>query len=145
MPVLAGQTLTAAQLTRLKDATYGADGTNLTLDVVEADLPLATVTVSTTTANAIYIVRGTFDFLIPTFSIVTTATGRLNVDGSTLSKGCDFIGTANGARATGSQEWRGTLVAAGNHTFKLRGIKSGAGGVMQIFTSTLSVTIQEVV
>lgn len=144
MPFTAFQTITAAALNRIQPVTYKADGTNLALSTTETDLPSATITLSTSAANAIYVAEAQFDFYVPTTG-AATVTGRLAVDGVTQSKGADFTPQTNGDRVPGFQVWRGTLASSGSHTLKLRGLKSGAVGTMQIFTSTLLVTIYEVV
>lgn len=147
MPFSAGQTITAAQLNRIQPVPYSATGTTLASGSLpastEVDIPSATVTVSTSAANAHYEARGDFDFTVTT--VGATLQGRLSVDGSTVSDSAVYTAPTNGSRTPGGWTWSGTLALAGSHTFKLRGIRDFASGTQQFTAAKLTVKITEVV
>lgn len=148
MPILAGQTLTAAQLNRLQPAPYEAEATStLTLGTSVADIVGATYTLSTSAANALYVVDATFDCWAEVVSGVTAIQCRLDVDGVNAGREGVFLGATTGERATIHQQWKGTLASSGSHTLKLRGLKSAGVGTYKIVaTSTvIGITIYEVV
>lgn len=148
MAFTAFETITAAKLNRIQPVTYeGIATSTLSTSTTVADIVGATVTLSTTAANAIYVVNATFDCYVSAASGVTTIQGRLDVDGVNAGREAVFTGTATGERATIKQQWRGTLAAAGSHTLKLRGLKSGAVGTYQIISGStiIGITITEVI
>ncbi|MGC5331000.1 hypothetical protein [Micromonospora sp. DT62] len=109
------------------------------------DVPGASITLSTTTAGARYIVDGSFDIS----QLATTnndITGWLDVDGALAGRAVSIGGQVFGDRATGAQTWVGTLPAAGSHTFKLRASTTTAGQYQVNQTNTsLVIMIFEVV
>ncbi|MGA5424515.1 hypothetical protein [Streptomyces lavendulocolor] len=137
MPILAGQTVLASVLNRLQPKRYIAAATsNLVRNNVTtvADIPGATITVDTETANATYTVYATFDVQIGA-TAAGNMLGYLMVDGATDSaqaaRRMDAV-----TRDTITQVWQGTLPAAGSHTFKLQGQSSAASAsVGTLFTS----------
>lgn len=146
MSFLAGQTITAAQLNRIQPTSYTVDGTALaspTLAVAEADIPSASVTISTSAANATFKAWAVFDISVT--STGATVQGRLNVDGSTVAGSAILTAPTNNSRASVSYVWYGTLASSGSHTFKLRGIRDFASGTQSIVNSRLIVEITEVV
>lgn len=148
MPFTAFETITAAKLNRIQSVTYeGIATSTLSTSTTVADIVGATVTLSTTAANAIYVVNATFDCFISAVSGVTTIQGRLDVDGVNAGREAVFAGSATGERGTVQQQWRGTLAAAGSHTLKLRGLKSAAVGTYQIISGStiIGITITEVI
>lgn len=147
MPFASGQRLTPARLNRIQPVTYEAvaSGT-LTLGTALADVAGAAVTLTTTTAGAVWVAEATFDMNVATAGAGVLAEGHLDVDGvDQTARALKSMAAVD--RATAAQRWRGTLAAAGSHTLKLRGIKSGAAGVASIVTThtKLQVTIYEVV
>jgi len=148
MPFAAGEIITAGRLNRLQPVTYEASATaDLTLSTTETDIVGATVTLTTQTAGAVFVVEGTFDFSAATGAAGVIMVGRLSVDGSTDIEEAHADGSTTGARVTANQEWRGTLATAGDHTLKLRALKSAAGGTMSARTihTKVLITIYEVV
>lgn len=148
MPFLAGQTITAAQLNRIQPVTYeGIASSTLSTTTTVADVVGASVTLTTTAANAIYVVNATFDMFASTASGTTALQGRLDVDGVNAGREAVFIAATTGERGTVHQQWRGTLALAGSHTLKLRGLKSGAVGTYQIISGStiIGIEITEVV
>ncbi|WP_432111362.1 hypothetical protein [Streptomyces sp. YPW6] len=148
--ILAGQIVTAGQLNRMQPATYDATATTATSvlsNTTIVDVPGATVTLNTTTPNAIYRVVGTFDVLPGATSPTVLVFGFLNVDGSTDS-GVAIQGLTSSVRSTVSQTWRGTLAAAGSHTLKLQTALSASlasGATVRPQNSKISIEILEVV
>ena len=147
MAFASGQKITAARLNRLQPVTYEASASSsLTLTTTLTDVTGASITLTTLTDGALYIAEAVFDMNVATAASGQLAEGHLGVDGSDQT--ARALRQMNAVdRATVAQRWRGTLVSAGSHTFKLRGLKSGASGVASIVTThtKLQVTIYEVV
>ncbi|WP_405413941.1 hypothetical protein [Streptomyces rubiginosohelvolus] len=147
MPIYAGQTVTAGQLTRLQPVPYEATGTtNLNpIPVAEADVAGALLSIATTTANAFFVATATFSF----DTLVTTSTfaeGRLRVDGVNASGAARWSGPVATDFGSAAQQWSGTLAAAGNHTFQLRAAANSGSDIQLLAAYTkLQVTIYEVV
>ncbi|MFD3640953.1 hypothetical protein [Streptomyces griseus] len=150
MPILAGQIVTASQLNRMQPSTTDAIASSATpvlATTTIVDVPGATITLTTTTPNAIYRVVGTFDVLPGATSPTVLVFGFLNVDGVT-DTGVAIQGLTSSIRSTVSQTWRGTLAAAGSHTLKLQASLSGSlasGATVRPQNSKISVEISEVV
>lgn len=141
----AGNFLTAAQLNRIQPVTYtatqsGNAGSQYTLTTTATDLLAATVTFSTTTANAVFVVNAFFDFEV-TAAGTSVLIGQLVTDGN-LQAGEAHSDGSTVQRHTVGQTWRGTLAASGSHTFKLRGLKTAAVGTMVTNDSHTRLTIQ---
>lgn len=115
--------------------TGAACSTNVALTTTEVDITGATITFSTTKTNARYLVMASF-YMAATAGNVNVATGKLNVDGVNQAAQANFTGTTTLDRANVAQSWRGTLAAAGSHTFKLRGVMSAGTGVTVNATHT---------
>lgn len=147
MPILAGQIVTTNFLNRLRPTEYdvGASGT-VVLTASLQDITGASIALVTQAANAVYKAKAAFDINVATASAGQTAEGHLDIGGVDQARRALKLMTAVD-RATVYQQWSGVLAAAGAHTFKLRGVKSGAGGVASIVTThtTLQVVIYEVV
>lgn len=146
MPILAGQIVTAAQLNRMQPVTYDAAGTgDLSGPVSDANVPGATITFTTTTANAVAVVETVFDFNF-SGATVTLGSGRLNVDGVGESRYAIFQqgpGTSSD-RSTCGQTYRVTLAAAGSHTLKLTATVPTNMDLTGAYTSLVA-TVYEVV
>lgn len=114
---------------------------------VNQDVPGATVSFSTVTANAAYFVTSNFDSRVNTVAGTKIILGRLNVDGVVQTAEATFVGNFNGARVTSGQQWSGTLPLAGAHTLKLVAAIDVAGGDYRVlnFHSNLRVTITELI
>ncbi|MFI1001981.1 hypothetical protein ACIP10_15305 [Streptomyces galbus] len=118
MGYLAGERMTAGRTNRLQTKPYGAVGSGtVAASQTGADIPSATLTLTTETANARYKADCTFDCLGSGAGGITTA--RLVVDGTAQSPLATFQPTAANQRGTISQTYQGTLPAAGSHTLKL--------------------------
>jgi hypothetical protein len=149
MAILAGQKLTAGQLARIQPQHYeGAATSALTVSTTTyADIVGATVTFTTTAANARFKAEAIFDASVGTVSGTNLMVGRLVVDGTPDSGGLAVYAMDVQDRATVAQQWTGTLAAAGSHTLKLQGActasGSGSGTFLQSDTK-LIVTITEV-
>lgn len=151
MAILAGEIVTAGRLNRMQPTTYEAvASSDLGIGQTDQDVTGASVTLTTTAANAVYVAEATFDFDSIGTGSTTAAVGFLNVDGVNQTAQAVFqvgAGTAND-RGTVTQQWRGTLASAGSHTLKLRGTTPGSSGngieINGTHTKVL-VTIYEVV
>jgi hypothetical protein len=144
MPIDAGQIVTADELLRLQPVTYQATASSdLAGAATNADVPGATITLTTTAANAVYVAVGVFDYDLQGTTTVI-GTGMLAVDGTNQTAQALFQQGISTDRMTASQVWRGTLAAAGSHTLKLRGTLP-SGMEMNATHTTLTVTIYEVV
>lgn len=146
MAFLAGDILDAARLNRIAPVTYRIAQTSIqTVTNVETDVTGAVVIITTAAANAAYSVQGVFDFDVST-GAATVAVGRLNVDGTSNTTSEAHHGGNAVGRETVAQTWTGTLAIAGNHTFKLRVLKTVNTGAINSnsgHTSAL-ITITEV-
>lgn len=146
MAFLAGETITAARLNRLRPQAYFAQASaSLTrTDTTNADITGATVTFTTTAANAEYSVVGVFDCAVGTASSSTRMLGRIVTDG-VAEGGFAIHEMDNLDRDTVTTVAKGTLAAAGSHTIKLQGALSAAAGsgTFQTFTQ-IHVTVTEV-
>ncbi|MBV7671367.1 hypothetical protein STHAL_18115 [Streptomyces halstedii] len=144
MTILAGQIITAGQLTRLRPTPYEVTASgNLALTTSVVDVPGASITLTTTSPNAIYVAVGTFSFDVVT-ATTAYAEGMLYVDGAQASGNARWSGEVNTDFGPAAQQWSGTLAAGGSHTLKLRGSASAAGiQILGAFTR-LIVTIYEV-
>lgn len=146
MPILAGQKVTASQLMRLQPRTFDAVGTTTQAGpVTDADVAGATVTFTTSTANAVAVVNCSFDYEF-TAATTTLGSGRLNVDGVGESRYATFQQGPGNAddRATTAQSYRVTLASAGSHTLKLTCTLPTNMRLTGVYTS-LVVTVYEVV
>lgn len=136
MPFTAGQKLRASVLNRIPTAVYegiqtGNGGGLQSFTTTETDLLACTVTFTTLTAARV-VVHAVGHFLVQTGSAGILDTVVLNVDGTTITN--PFMrcyASTSGVELTLGQVWNVQLGAAGSHTFKLRGLKSGAGGSSQ--------------
>lgn len=144
MGYLAGERMTAARTNRLQPRTYGAVGsTNLALTTSEQDIAGATVTVTSETPGAIYVVRADFSFDI-TSATTAFASGLCYLDGAALTGNARWSGEVATDFGPATFGWRGAVGAAGSHTWKLRGVMSSGTGItiLAAFT-TLTVVIYE--
>lgn len=147
MPFLAGEIVTAARLNRIQPVPYQAiASSNLTGIQTNADIPGATITLTTLTNSAVYVCHGVFDAGI-TGANVAILSGGLSVDGAVqTARGLlQQAAGANNDRVTAAQEWRGTLATAGSHTLKLVGTCSDADNAFRATHTVIEVTIYEVV
>jgi hypothetical protein len=146
MSYAAGDLLTAGRTNRLQPRTYDATGTsNLALTTTETDIAGATITLTTETAGAIYVVRADFSFDI-TSATTAFASGVCQLDGVSLSGQARWSGEVTTDFGPASHGWRGVISSAGSHTFKLRGsISSGTGITVLAAFTKIFVTIAEVV
>ncbi|QJT04347.1 hypothetical protein G9272_32025 [Streptomyces asoensis] len=144
MAFLAGETITAGRLNRLQPATYRAAATSALAGAATlADVPGATVTFTSETANAVYVVNAVFDYRL-TGTPTTLGSGNIHVDGVVQAEFAVFRdgGGSAGTSATVTQVYRGTLGAAGSHTIKL--VASPVAGQQINIYSSITVTIYEV-
>ncbi|MFD3352730.1 hypothetical protein [Streptomyces fradiae] len=144
--VYAGQIITANMWNRLQPVPYLARASaSLTrVDATYADIPGASVPITTTAANAVYVVEAVFDCAVGTASGTTRMLGRIVTDG--VAEDSFAIHEMDQAdRDTVATMARGTFAAAGAHTIKLQGALSAAAGsgTFQIYTQ-VKVTVYEV-
>ncbi|HEY9410313.1 MAG TPA: hypothetical protein VIP77_12090 [Jiangellaceae bacterium] len=119
MPILAGQVVTAQQLTRLQPVSYNAAGSGtIAASSTNADVTGATITLTTETANAVYKAWCVWDFNT-TAAPGASSTARMALDSVGQSPVATFRGDNSAERGTVAQVYRGTLPSAGSHTFKL--------------------------
>lgn len=140
----AGETITAARLNRLQPATYSSNGSsNQALDTTETDIAGASITLTTETDGAYFVVHATFGFDI-TAATTAFASGILHLDGVEVSGRCRFAGEVATEYNTPTQLWHGAVGTAGSHTFKLRGLLSAGTGITTLGAYTkILVTIYE--
>lgn len=148
MGFLAGETITAGRLNRIQPTTYEEACTSaLTVTTATyADITGASITLTTTADNAIYIAEAVFDCNVTGTSTTSLMVARLLVDG-VVDSGIAVYAMDTLDRSTIAMRWRGFLVAAGSHTLKIQGANTGAAGtgVFQQDDTKLQVTIYEVV
>lgn len=119
MPIWAGQIITVGQINRIQPVTYSAVGSGtLTGPQTNADVPSATVTLTTLTAGAAYKAWCTWDVNV-TAGATGTWLGRMALDGTGQSPLATMSHPTSTGRGTPTQTYHGTLAAAGSHTFKL--------------------------
>ncbi|MFI1701947.1 hypothetical protein ACH419_39205 [Streptomyces bobili] len=119
MAFLAGEMLTAGRANRQSTKTYPAIGSGtIPASSTNVDVTGATVTFTTETAGATYRAYCVWDFNALGAS-AASSTGRLVVDGVNQLPLVVFRQDAAADRGTQSQNYTGTLGAAGSHTLKL--------------------------
>ena len=122
MAILAGEIPTAARLNRMQPVPYSATATAaLTGPQTDGAITGATITLTTTTANAVAQVMADFDFA-HTGATSSVSTGELYLAGAKQAGEATYqvaSGTTND-RGTHGQGWLLTLGAAGSYTFDLR-------------------------
>lgn len=149
MAFFAGEMLLAQRLNRLQPIDYEAPATSplAVATATYADIPGASLTITTETTGATYKAIGIFDCNVATTSPTILMVGRLLVDG-VGAEGIAIYAMDTADRATIAMTWRGSLGAAGSHTLKLQGALNGAlasGGSFLQSDTKLSVTVLEVV
>ncbi|MFI1942065.1 hypothetical protein ACH44C_33645 [Streptomyces purpureus] len=144
MPFYAGQRLTAGQMGRIQPRPTTAVGTaTLTGPQTNADIPGATVTVTTETANATYKALAVFD-LRATIASTGTALGRMSLDGVPQNPLATYNTPAASGRATVVQVYQGTLPTVGSHTLKLVATLAASQEAVGV-NSSIMVDILEVI
>jgi hypothetical protein len=136
----AGWKLTAARLNswtdrvrpQMQEGALSGDRTNLNGSF--SDLAGTTLTFTTTTNNATYEVFTAWDYEPGSLLV-----GNVNVDGSRPSGEAH----STGERQTVHMCWKGTLGAAGTHTFKLQAWVTGAAGTLFGSHTKLIVNVYE--
>ena len=149
MTVFAGEKILADHMNRAQPVLHSAVSSSpLALTNAEQDVPGATVTFTTLTANCKWDADASIDFDVTTASAGQTAIGRLYVDGVLFSPSREALHDMQTiGRGTVKQQWEGVFATPGSHTLKLVGIKTSAGGVATIPANhtSLHVTKSEVV
>ncbi|MEV2203859.1 hypothetical protein AB0E11_28405 [Streptomyces fradiae] len=144
--VYAGQIITANMWNRLQPVPYLARASaSLTkTDTTYTDIPGASVPITTTAANAVYVVEAVFDCVVGGVAASNRMLGRIVTDG-TAEDGFAIHQMVQLDRDTVATMARGTFAAAGAHTIKLQGALSAAAGsgTFQIYTQ-VKVTVYEV-
>jgi hypothetical protein len=148
MAFLAGEIVTAGRLNRLQPVTYEAIATALLTmtTATPADVPGASVTLTTAAADAAYTAVAVFDAEVLATSASVLMLGKLVVDGTSQS-GVAVYGMDTLDRATVVMTWTGTLGSAGSHTLKLQGNLTASlatGGRFNQGDTKITVTITEV-
>ncbi|WP_143662943.1 hypothetical protein [Streptomyces bobili] len=145
MAFLAGEMATASRVNRLQPKGARAPATSaLSGAATLADVPGASVTITTETAGAAYTVVAVFDYRL-SGTPTTLGSGNIMVDGVVGTEYAVFRdgGGSAGTTATVTQTYRGTLGPAGAHTFKL--VASPVVGQQVNVYSSIDVEIREVV
>lgn len=143
MAISAGEKITAARLNRLRTTTYGAIGSGtVAASQTNADVPSATVTITTETDGAQYKAIGVWDFNASGVP-AAASTARLAINGTAQSPLATFLGDAANDRGTTPQVYQGTLGTAGSYTFKLIATTS-TNTTVQGTNSSITVDITEV-
>lgn len=144
MPILAGEIVTAARLNRMQPVPYEAVASAaLNGPVTDTDITGASITLTTTAANAVYVARCFVDFDNDAAG-TNFATVKLVVDSVAQSGQANYQQGVATDRATPGQSWKGTLASAGSHTLKLTGTLPAEVNINSGHTK-LTVTIYEVV
>lgn len=109
---------------------------NLTLSTTTpADVPGATVTFTTTRANAKVLLTCVADILVVT-AAATTACVNFYVDGASQASSAKLqSNTVSNIRGTVANTQTATLAAAGSHTIKLMGFLTAAAGSFTVLGS----------
>lgn len=103
---------------------------DLTVTGTVADVPGASLPVTTNTANATAVIIGTFDCEVTAAVTGTWAMqGQCTVDGVAQTGVATFEAGA-GTRASVTQIWTPTLATTGPHTLRLRALRTGTGGTV---------------
>lgn len=146
MAFLSGDRLTSDRMNAIQPVPYmaQADATLTRTDTTYADISGASITFTTLTDFAIYVVDAEFDCAVGTSSASTDMNGRIVVDG-VAEAGLAKHQMDNLDRDSVYTTARGSLATPGSHTIKLQGALSAAAGsgTFQLFTC-LRVTIYEV-
>lgn len=95
---------------------------DLPIGTADGDIPGATLTFTTASANALARVRGDFDFRLTALG-TGYCYGSLYVDGVRQTKQALYSTGAIETREPGSMGWDITLASTGSHTLKLSGHK----------------------
>jgi hypothetical protein len=118
-----------------------ASSANQDLTTTEVDVTGATITFTTTVANAKFLAIGSFYFAMIAASN-TIASGKLAVDGVVQPALANFSGlNTTPDRNTPAQSWTGTLAAAGAHTLKLRAVGGAAVAAHRLNATSTTLTI----
>ncbi|MFE0727956.1 hypothetical protein ACFW2X_06830 [Streptomyces antibioticus] len=138
---LSGEMLTAQRLNRLQPKTYRAVATSTLVGAASsADVPGASVTLTTETASAIYVVDAWFDYDL-TGATTLLGSGNVAVDGVIHTEFAVFQANVANDRSSVGHTYRGTLGAAGSHTLKL--VASPVASQTVNIYSSITVTIYE--
>lgn len=144
MAIAAGQRITAALLRRLRPAVYTAVSSgDLNGAVTTTDVPGCSITLTTETAGATWLVKGIFD-AHQQGTNTANMLGYCEIDGVVQNKQAVNSDSVTGNRHTIAQEWDGTFAAAGSHTIKLKGTLA-ASQSFRVGNTRMTVTIQEAV
>jgi hypothetical protein len=112
-------------LTQMQSAI--ATTANLTLSTTVTDVTGATLTLTTTKANALYEAFGQVQLRTSVADAGSTARGWTYLDGAALTPHSE-LGMDSVGRATITHVATGTVASAGSHTWKIRGDRSSTGG-----------------
>jgi len=143
MAILAGETVTAAKLNRLQPKRYTTNASAIVPASTTADITGCSITVTTETAGAGYMVVGSGDFN-PTGIPGGDSQIRLDVDGTDASGLIVYRSSSGTDRFSQGRTWYGTLAAAGSHTLKLEAT-TAANVVIEALHTTMTLIIYEVV
>lgn len=135
-------TLTNTGVAALRPKFYeGVCSTATTVGTSLADVTGATVTFSTTYANATVLVVWTADHNITGAGAGVVAIAQMNYDGTDVNTRQALMSLDDVHRITVTQRDNITLVSAGSHTIKMRCQKTGAGGTDQLQTNHTGFTL----
>lgn len=136
----AGQKITAVSLSN-PFVVQASSTSNLTVTTnTETPVPGATVTFTTSAANVPVIITGVFDISVSVAG-ASLAVGRCLVDAVDQPAQATTQLTTAGTRATVTQTWLATLVAAGSHTIALTADNSAAAGTAVIESPFTTITV----
>lgn len=141
MSFAVGERASAFRINNLQPHFHTATGSaNLTTSGVLTDITGATVTFDTVTAGAGYTAYADFCYDVV---VATTerAEGALLVDGVAASARARWSGEVTTDFGMASQNWTGTIAAAGSHTVKLQANRSGAAGQIDVIAAFTKFTI----
>lgn len=142
MGFLAGENITAGRLNRLQPKTdLAIQSGPLNGPSTNALVPGCTISITTEAPNAEYLVTWHADFDL-TSATTGTQLARARVNGAVVTTLADFAGEVSTDRGTTGNQAKGTLPAAGTHTFEL--VATLGSGASLNSASTISVIVTEV-
>lgn len=134
---VAGQKIRASDLNFATGTEYEQECTaDYTITGSYGDVTGATITFSTSVANAVCIINADYDF-----RLVTTGTGycygAVMIDGTRHARQRLFTFQSAETRTGGHMRIKTTLASTGSHTIKLQAKKDSAGSALFAATSTV--------
>ena len=133
MPVYAGNIIYASDVNNVMGRQFEAPCTvATTVNAAAADVTGASITFTTTTANATVVAHFSADHIVSSASAGTISITFLSIDGVDDNARQGLLDMRTLTRVTVAQSYKFSLAAAGSHTIKLRCQKTAAAGTDQL-------------